>query len=63
MVPSLWADSFFVSHHSAALFRSISEDENETQTLGVHFPPLGSGEVKGLTVTEYTETGGRLSRV
>lgn len=37
---------FFVSHHSAALFRSVSLDENETQPLGVHFPPLGSGEVK-----------------
>lgn len=57
------AHFFFVCHHSAALFRSITLDENETQPLGVHFPPLGSGEVKRLTVTEYTETGGRLSHV
>lgn len=33
------------------------------QPLDVHFPLLGSGEVRRLTVTEYTETGGRLSHV
>lgn len=54
---------FFVSHHSAALFRSISLDENGTKPLGVHFSPLVSGEVKRLTVTEHMEAGGRLSHV